>query len=73
MRFPSLKKIYEIDEISHFKKGFPLSIVDDVIVKVEHWKPSAGAKMVLPYAWFQIRGVPTNYRTKGESLILDLW
>ncbi|KAM0914760.1 hypothetical protein ACQ4PT_011300 [Festuca glaucescens] len=58
MRFPSLKKV---DEIAHFKKGFPLSIVV-AIAKVEDWKSSAGARMVLPYAWFQIRGVPRNYR-----------
>jgi hypothetical protein len=30
IRFPSLKKI---DEISHFKKGFPLSTVDTVVIK----------------------------------------
>jgi hypothetical protein len=53
-----------VDYISHFKKDFPLSTVDNVIVKFEHWKSTAGTSMVLPRAWFQIRGIPRNYRNK---------
>ncbi|KAM0914218.1 hypothetical protein ACQ4PT_011656 [Festuca glaucescens] len=55
-----------IEEIAQFKKGFLLSIVDNVIVKVEHWKPSASARMVLPKAWFHIRRIPSNYRNKDN-------
>jgi hypothetical protein len=39
MRFP---RVNFFDEISHLKKGFSLSTVDNVIVKIEHWKPTAG-------------------------------
>jgi hypothetical protein len=45
--FPSLKKI---DEIAHFQKGFPLSTVDNMVIKVEHSKSSVIAKMTLPSA-----------------------
>jgi hypothetical protein len=51
-----------IDEIAFFRKGIPLSTVDNAIIKVEHWKPSAGAKLeksqptieanMLSFYWF---------------------
>jgi hypothetical protein len=46
--------------------------MDDVIVKVDHL-PSVGAKMVLPYAWFQIRGCLVITREKGQFLMLEPW
>jgi hypothetical protein len=43
------------------------------VIKVEHWKPTAGAKMTLPEEWFKIRGVPSNYRNKeAVSLVSSL-
>jgi hypothetical protein len=39
-------------------------MVDNMVNKVEHSKPSVVAKLTLPSAWFQIREIHGNCRNK---------
>ncbi|TVU24383.1 hypothetical protein EJB05_26816, partial [Eragrostis curvula] len=59
MRFPTAKKV---EEASHFIE-MRLRSVPSVVIEIK-WTPGIGAKGQLDEAWFRIKGIPMEKRSK---------